>query len=75
MQPVARAPKVAACGLKRGTSTPRSPDPSGYSPGAALLTRAQRLADLFVAEPTLENRYRLEAWVTTIEDVRGTYAI
>jgi hypothetical protein len=53
----------------------RSADPSVYSPGAALLERAQRFADAYVQQPSLENRFRLENLVITIEDVRGTYQI
>lgn len=50
-------------------------DPNVYSPGAALLERAQRFADAYVLEPTLDNRWRLENLTTTIEDVRGTYEL
>ena len=46
-----------------------------YAPGAALLERAQRFADAYAADPSLDNRWRLENLVTTIEDVRGTYAL
>lgn len=53
----------------------RHADPAVYSPGAALLQRAQRFADAYNLDPSLDNRYRLENLVTTIEDVRGTYAL
>lgn len=52
----------------------RAPN-GGYSPGAALLTRAQRFADAYNLDPVPNNRYLLEALVSTIEDVRGTYDI
>jgi Met-zincin len=51
----------------------RSIDGVTYAPGAALLDRAQRFADAYLLDPSLENRWRLENLVTTIEDVRGTY--
>ncbi len=50
-------------------------DPNVYSPGAALLERAQRFADAYALDPSLDNRWRLENLVTTIEDVRGTYEL
>lgn len=53
----------------------RTADASAYCPGAALLERAQRFADAYTADPSLENRYRLEGLVSTIEDVRGTYEL
>ncbi len=53
----------------------RTTDAATYAPAAALLDRAQRLADAYVLDPSVSNLYRLENLVTTIEDVRGTYAI
>jgi hypothetical protein len=53
----------------------RHADPAVYSPGAALLERAQGFADAYNLEPTLDNRWRLENLVTTIEDVRGTWEL
>ncbi len=53
----------------------RAGDAATYAPAAALLERAQRFADAWVADPSLENRYRLENIAMTIEDVRGTYAL
>lgn len=51
----------------------RHADPNVYSPGAQLLQRAQRFADAYTADPSLDNRFRLENLAITIEDVRGTY--
>jgi hypothetical protein len=51
----------------------RSADPNVYSPGAALLDRAQRFADAYALDPSLDNRFRIENLIVTIEDVRGTY--
>jgi hypothetical protein len=53
----------------------RLEDASAYCPGAALLERAQRFADAYTADPSTYNRYLLDALVSTIEDVRGTYDI
>jgi hypothetical protein len=53
----------------------RTADPTQYSPGAAILQRAQRFADLYTNDPSVNNRYLLEALVSTIEDIRGTYDI
>jgi hypothetical protein len=46
-----------------------------YHPGAAMLQRAQRFADAYTADPTLTNRYYLEAIELTVEDIRGTYQL
>jgi hypothetical protein len=46
-----------------------------YHPGAAMLQRAQRFADAYTADPTLTNRYYLEAIALTVEDIRGTYQL
>jgi len=50
-------------------------DPNAYCPGKQILTRAQAFADAFAMDPSLDNRYRLENLVTTIEDIRGTYDV
>jgi hypothetical protein len=51
----------------------RHEDPNVYSPGAMLLRRAQRFADAYELDPSIDNRWRIENLITTIEDVRGTY--
>jgi hypothetical protein len=53
----------------------RTADPNAYSPGVKLLERAQRFADAYTLDPSPANRYLVEAIVSTIEDVRGTYDI
>lgn len=53
----------------------RLEDPNAYCPAAALLERAQRFADAYSDDPSTYNRYLLDALVSTIEDVRGTYEI
>lgn len=51
----------------------RRADPAVYSPGAALLERAQGFADAYLLDPSLDNRFRIDNLSVTIEDVRGTY--